>query len=237
MPGIVLATIFVTFPFVARELIPLIQAQGTEEEEARVDSRRERLADVFPRDLAQRQMGLAVRRDSVQRPGHGRIRRGVGRVAATSAASPTPCRCTSKFFTTNISSSPRSRWPRCWLSGLVTLVLKSAVEWKSKQQAARSEGDVENTHEHPSGQRQQEIRTFHGAGQREPWRFPAANSWRCWGRPDRAKPHCCASSPAWNLPMRGPCNLTAKTSQPNRPRTPGRLRISTLRVVPAHDRV
>jgi sulfate/thiosulfate transport system permease protein len=36
VPGIVLATIFVTFPFVARELIPLMQAQGTEEEEAAV---------------------------------------------------------------------------------------------------------------------------------------------------------------------------------------------------------
>ena len=34
VPGIVLATIFVTFPFVARELIPLMQAQGTEQEEA-----------------------------------------------------------------------------------------------------------------------------------------------------------------------------------------------------------
>jgi sulfate/thiosulfate transport system permease protein len=34
VPGIVLATIFVTFPFVARELIPLVQAQGNEEEEA-----------------------------------------------------------------------------------------------------------------------------------------------------------------------------------------------------------
>jgi sulfate transport system permease protein len=34
VPGIVLATVFVTFPFVARELIPLMQAQGTEEEEA-----------------------------------------------------------------------------------------------------------------------------------------------------------------------------------------------------------
>jgi sulfate/thiosulfate transport system permease protein len=33
-PGIVLATMFVTFPFVARELIPLMQAQGTEQEEA-----------------------------------------------------------------------------------------------------------------------------------------------------------------------------------------------------------
>jgi sulfate/thiosulfate transport system permease protein len=33
LPGIVLATTFVTFPFVARELIPLMQAQGTEEEQ------------------------------------------------------------------------------------------------------------------------------------------------------------------------------------------------------------
>jgi sulfate transport system permease protein len=36
VPGIVLATIFVTFPFVARELIPLMQAQGSEEEEAAI---------------------------------------------------------------------------------------------------------------------------------------------------------------------------------------------------------
>lgn len=34
VPGIVLATVFVTFPFVARELIPLMQAQGNEEEQA-----------------------------------------------------------------------------------------------------------------------------------------------------------------------------------------------------------
>jgi sulfate transport system permease protein len=34
VPGIVLATVFVTFPFVARELIPLMQAQGQEQEEA-----------------------------------------------------------------------------------------------------------------------------------------------------------------------------------------------------------
>ena len=34
VPGLVLATLFVTFPFVARELIPLMQAEGTDEEEA-----------------------------------------------------------------------------------------------------------------------------------------------------------------------------------------------------------
>ena len=36
LPGIVLATLFVTFPFVARELIPLMEEQGTEHEEAAV---------------------------------------------------------------------------------------------------------------------------------------------------------------------------------------------------------
>jgi sulfate transport system permease protein len=36
VPGIVLATIFVTFPFVARELIPLMEEQGTKEEEAAI---------------------------------------------------------------------------------------------------------------------------------------------------------------------------------------------------------
>jgi len=36
LPGIVLATLFITFPFVARELIPLMEEQGTEDEEAAV---------------------------------------------------------------------------------------------------------------------------------------------------------------------------------------------------------
>ena len=36
VPGIVLATVFVTFPFIARELIPLMQAQGSDEEQAAV---------------------------------------------------------------------------------------------------------------------------------------------------------------------------------------------------------
>ena len=36
VPGIILATTFVTFPFVARELIPLMQAQGTEEEQTAI---------------------------------------------------------------------------------------------------------------------------------------------------------------------------------------------------------
>ncbi len=47
VPGIVLATIFVTFPFVAREIIPVMEATGTEEEEAARVLGAERPADVF----------------------------------------------------------------------------------------------------------------------------------------------------------------------------------------------
>ncbi len=80
VPGIVLATIFVTFPFVARALIPLMQEQGTQEEEAAISLGASGLADLLPRHAAQYQMGPALRRAAVQRARDGRVRRGVGGV-------------------------------------------------------------------------------------------------------------------------------------------------------------
>ena len=60
VPGIVLATMFVTFPFVARELIPLMQAQGTDEEEAALTLGAGGLADVLARHAAEHQLGAAL---------------------------------------------------------------------------------------------------------------------------------------------------------------------------------
>ena len=57
VPGIVLATIFVSFPFVAREMIPVMEATGTEEEEAARVLGAERPADVLPRHAAEHQVG------------------------------------------------------------------------------------------------------------------------------------------------------------------------------------
>ena len=34
VPGIIIATVFVTFPFISRELIPVLEAEGSDEEEA-----------------------------------------------------------------------------------------------------------------------------------------------------------------------------------------------------------
>ena len=65
VPGIVLATIFVTFPFIARELIPLMQAQGTDEEQAAMVLGATRLANLLACDAAQHQVGPDLRRHLV----------------------------------------------------------------------------------------------------------------------------------------------------------------------------
>jgi sulfate/thiosulfate transport system permease protein len=97
VPGIVLATIFVTFPFVARELIPLMQSQGSEEEEAARTLGRRRMADPLARDFTQRQMGSLVRSNPVQRASHGRVWGGFGGLRPYSRLhqyDSTPCRDT-----------------------------------------------------------------------------------------------------------------------------------------------
>ena len=86
VPGIVLATIFVTFPFVARELIPLMQEQGTDEEEAALTLGASGWQTFWRVTLPNINWGAALRRAAVQRARDGRVRRGVGRLRATSAA-------------------------------------------------------------------------------------------------------------------------------------------------------
>ncbi len=78
-PGLILATAFVTVPFVARELIPVMEALGSEEEVAAVSLGATALADLLAGHAPQHQVGPAVWRDPVQRPGDGRIRSGVRR--------------------------------------------------------------------------------------------------------------------------------------------------------------
>jgi hypothetical protein len=113
LPGIVLATIFVTFPFVARELVPLMQEQGTQDEESGAVARRQRLADLLPRDAAQYRWALLYGVLLCNARAMGEFG-AVSVVSGHIAARPTPCRCTSRFSTTSTTLPRPSPWPRCW---------------------------------------------------------------------------------------------------------------------------
>lgn len=65
VPGIVLATVFVTFPFVARELMSFDAVAGFRRRGGRDRAGRYGLADVSPRDATQYQVGLALRRGAL----------------------------------------------------------------------------------------------------------------------------------------------------------------------------
>lgn len=82
VPGMVLATIFITFPFVARELIPLMQEQGKDDEEAALSLGANGWQTFWHVTLPNIRWGPALRRSAVQRARHGGIWRGVGRLRA-----------------------------------------------------------------------------------------------------------------------------------------------------------
>ena len=79
LPGIVLATMFVTFPFVARELIPIMQDQGREQEEAALTLGASGWQTFWHVSLPSVN-GAFLRHHPLQRPGHGRIWRRLRRL-------------------------------------------------------------------------------------------------------------------------------------------------------------
>ncbi len=114
IPGIVLATIFVTFPFIARELIPLMQEQGVAEEEAAVSMGASGLVHLLAGDRAERALGPAVRRAAVQRPGHGRVRRRLGGQRPYPRPDQHHAAARRDLSTTSTTSSPPSPSPPCF---------------------------------------------------------------------------------------------------------------------------
>lgn len=112
-PGIILATTFITVPFVVRELLPQMEARGPEEEEAAIMLGASGLQMFWRVTLPGIRWSLM----------YGLLlctARAVGSLAlspwfpATFAARPTRCRCTSRSFTTSTRPVPPSRWPACW---------------------------------------------------------------------------------------------------------------------------
>jgi sulfate/thiosulfate transport system permease protein len=136
VPGIVLATIFITFPFVARELIPLMQAQGTEEEEAARVLGAGGLQTFWRVTLPNIKWGLL----------YGVIlcnARTMGEFGAVSVVSghirgqtnTMPLHVEVLYNEYNITAAFAVASLLAMLA-LVTLVLKSVLQWKTAQQAA-----------------------------------------------------------------------------------------------------
>ena len=112
VPGIVLATTFITFPFVAREILPIMQDLGNDEEEQALTLGASGWRDPAAGHPCPRFAGgsstACILCNARAMGSSARCRSSRG----TSAARPTPSRCRSRFSTTNTTFQARSPWRR-----------------------------------------------------------------------------------------------------------------------------
>jgi len=138
VPGIVLATIFVTFPFVARELIPLFQAQGQEEEEAALALGASGWQTFFRVSLPNIKWGLlyGVILCNARAMGEfGAVSVVSGHIRGRTNTMPLHIEILYNEYQFVAAFAVASLLA---LLALTTLVVKSAVEWKSRRQVAKA---------------------------------------------------------------------------------------------------
>jgi sulfate/thiosulfate transport system permease protein len=136
VPGIVLATIFVTFPFIARELIPLIQAQGNDEEEAALTLGASGWQTFFRVTLPNVKWALlyGVILCNARAMGEfGAVSVVSGHIRGLTNTMPLHIEILYNDYQFVSSFAVASLLA---LLALMTLVVKSAVEWKSRRQLA-----------------------------------------------------------------------------------------------------
>ena len=138
VPGIVLATIFVTFPFVARELIPLLQAQGQEEEEAAIALGASGWQTFFRVSLPNIKWGLlyGVILCNARAMGEfGAVSVVSGHIRGRTNTMPLHVEILYNEYQFAAAFAVASLLA---LLALVTLVAKTVVEWKARRQLAES---------------------------------------------------------------------------------------------------
>ena len=139
-PGIVLATIFVTLPFVVREVIPVLREIGTDQEEAAWILGASKLADLPPDHAAVDPLGRRVRRRPDHRAGARRVRRGRGRRRVGSPARRKRLRFTSTSSTCASTRSPRTPRPSCSrCSPFRTLIAMNVFKPSEHKEVARGD--------------------------------------------------------------------------------------------------
>ncbi len=169
VPGIVLATIFVTFPFVARELIPLVQAQGEEEEEAALALGASGWQTFFRVSLPNIKWGLlyGVILCNARAMGEfGAVSVVSGHIRGRTNTMPLHVEILYNEYQFTAAFAVASLLA---LLALTTLAVKTLVEWKARHQMADPPAGAERSrpHEHRSKRYQQEVRPVPGAGARE----------------------------------------------------------------------
>ena len=138
-PGIVLATTFVTFPFVARELIPLVQAQGNEEEEAALTLGASGWQTFFRVTLPNIQWGLiyGVILCNARAMGEfGAVSVVSGHIRGLTNTMPLQIEILYNEYQFAPAFAVASLLA---LLALVTLIVKSAVEWKAQRHAEQQD--------------------------------------------------------------------------------------------------
>jgi len=136
VPGIVLATIFVTFPFVARELIPLIHAQGNEEEEAALTLGASGLQTFFRVTLPNVKWGLlyGVILCNARAMGEfGAVSVVSGHIRGLTNTVPLHIEILYNEYQYVAAFAMASLLA---MLALVTLIIKSVIEWKTREQVA-----------------------------------------------------------------------------------------------------
>jgi len=136
-PGIILATIFVTIPFVARELIPLMQEQGTLEEEAAVALGASGWSIFWRVTLPNIKWGLlyGVILCNARAMGEfGAVSVVSGHMQGSTITLPLQIEVLNQSYSANATVAAFSLATLLAALALVTLVVKSIVEWKNKRE-------------------------------------------------------------------------------------------------------
>ena len=146
-PGIVLATVFVTFPYIAREIIPLMQEQGTEEEQAAVSLGASGWQTFFRVTLPNVKWALiyGVILSNARAMGEfGAVSVVSGHIAGRTHTLPLHVEMLYKQFSETSYVAAFAVASLLALLGLFTLALKSLVEWRVEReyQEAASSGVV-----------------------------------------------------------------------------------------------
>ena len=148
-PGMVLATVFITFPFVARELIPVMQATGSEQEQAALTLGASGWKTFWCVTLPSVKWGLI----------YGVIlcnARAMGEFGAVSVVSghiegitdTLPLRVDKLFHGASATSGVAAFVVASLLAilALITLVLKTVLEWKTEREYARAQRNIPEKH-------------------------------------------------------------------------------------------